>query len=54
MVCVFLGFALGGRAIKVMGLGLATAVFNDATIVWVIMVPATMEILGDRNSWFPK
>ena len=54
MVCVFLGFALGDRAIKVMGIGLATAVFIDATIVRVIMVPATMELLGDRNWWFPR
>ncbi len=54
MVCVFLGFALGDRAIKVMGVGLATAVFIDATIVRIIMVPATMELLGDRNWWFPR
>ena len=54
MVCVFLGFALGDRAIKVMGVGLATAVFIDATIVRVILVPATMQLLGDRNWWFPR
>ncbi len=54
MVCVFLGFALGERSIKVMGLGLATAVFIDATIVRIVMVPATMELLGDRNWWFPR
>jgi putative drug exporter of the RND superfamily len=54
MVCVFLGFALGDRAIKVMGLGLATAVFIDATIVRIVMVPATMELLGDKNWWFPR
>ncbi len=54
MICVFLGFALGERAIKVMGLGLATAVFIDATIVRIVMVPATMELLGDRNWWFPR
>ena len=54
MVCVFLGFALGERSIKVMGIGLATAVFIDATIVRIVLVPATMELLGDRNWWFPK
>jgi RND superfamily putative drug exporter len=54
MVCVFLGFALGDRAIKVMGVGLATAVFIDATIVRVIMVPATMELIGDGNWWMPR
>ena len=40
--------------IKVMGIGLATAVFIDATIVRIVLVPATMELLGDRNWWFPK
>jgi putative drug exporter of the RND superfamily len=54
MICVFLGFALGERSIKLMGVGLATAVFIDATIVRIILVPATMELLGDRNWWFPK
>ena len=54
MVCVFLGFVLGNRQIKLMGLGLATAVFIDATIVRIILVPATMELLGDRNWWFPR
>jgi len=55
MVCVFAAFALGdNRAIKVMGIGLATAVFIDATVVRVILVPATMELLGDKNWWFPK
>jgi putative drug exporter of the RND superfamily len=55
MVCVFGAFALGdNRAIKLMGLGLATAVFIDATIVRVVLVPATMELLGERNWWFPS
>ncbi len=53
MVLVFLGFVLGDRSIKLMGLGLATAVFVDATIVRMILVPATMELLGDKNWWFP-
>jgi putative drug exporter of the RND superfamily len=34
--------------------GLATAVLIDATIVRIIVVPATMELLGDRNWWFPR
>ena len=54
MVCVFLGFVLGERPIKMMGIGLAAAVFIDATVVRIVMVPATMELLGDRNWWFPK
>jgi len=55
MVCVFGAFVLGDdRSIKLFGLGLAVAVFLDATIVRLILVPATMELLGDRNWWLPK
>jgi RND superfamily putative drug exporter len=54
MVTVFLSFVLGDeRVIKEFGLGLATAVFVDATIVRLILVPSTMELLGDWNWWFP-
>ena len=35
-------------------LGLAVAVFLDATIVRMVLVPATMELLGDRNWWLPR
>jgi putative drug exporter of the RND superfamily len=38
---------------KVAGLGLATAVLLDATVVRMILVPATMELLGERNWWLP-
>ena len=37
-----------------MGLGLAVAVFVDATVVRLVLVPATMELLGDWNWWIPK
>jgi putative drug exporter of the RND superfamily len=37
-----------------MGLGLAVAVLIDATIVRMVLVPATMELLGDWNWWLPK
>ena len=37
-----------------MGFGLAVAVFLDATIVRMLLVPATMELLGDRNWWLPR
>ncbi|MDQ6725029.1 MAG: hypothetical protein M3066_02475 [Actinomycetota bacterium] len=40
--------------IKEFGLGLAFAVLIDATVVRMILVPATMELLGDANWWFPK
>jgi RND superfamily putative drug exporter len=54
MVCVFLSFVLGqDRGIKLFGLGLAVAVFIDATIVRMVLVPAAMELLGDANWWLP-
>jgi RND superfamily putative drug exporter len=36
------------------GIGLASAVFVDATIVRVILVPATMRLIGDANWWLPR
>jgi putative drug exporter of the RND superfamily len=55
MVVVFGSFLFeNDRALKLMGVGLATAIFLDATIVRMIMVPATMELLGDRNWWLPR
>ena len=39
---------------KMIGLGLAVAVFVDATIVRLMLVPATMELLGNANWWLPK
>ena len=55
MVVVFSGFVLGvDRSIKLFGLGLAAAVLLDATVVRMVLVPATMQLLGDRNWWLPK
>jgi RND superfamily putative drug exporter len=55
MVVVFGSFTLEfERTIKMMGVGLATAVLFDATIVRMLLVPATMELLGDRNWWLPR
>ena len=55
MVCVFGSFVLGpDRALRLFGLGLAVAVLVDATIVRLLLVPATMELLGDRNWWMPR
>jgi RND superfamily putative drug exporter len=55
MVVVFGSFMLEfERAIKMIGTGLATAVLFDATIVRMLLVPATMELLGDRNWWLPR
>jgi putative drug exporter of the RND superfamily len=55
MVVVFGSFLLeSDRIIKIFGVGLASAVFLDATIVRMLLVPATMELLGERNWWVPK
>jgi RND superfamily putative drug exporter len=55
MVCVFSAFVLGDqRQLKLFGLGLAVAVAIDATVVRMLLVPATMELLGARNWWLPK
>jgi len=55
MVCVFLSFVIGDdRSLKMFGLGLAVAVAVDATVVRMLLVPATMELLGDRNWWIPR
>ena len=54
MVTVFGSFVLGGDTLgKMFGIGLATAVLVDATVVRMVLVPATMELLGDRNWWLP-
>ena len=54
MVAVFMGFALDpGVAIKMIGIGLATAIALDATIVRLVLVPATMTLLGARNWYLP-
>jgi RND superfamily putative drug exporter len=54
MVVVFSSFILGNdRALKLMGMGLAVAIFVDATLVRMVLVPATMELLGRWNWWLP-
>ena len=55
MVVVFGAFLLeDNRIVKLFGTGLALAVFLDATLVRMLLVPATMELLGSKNWWFPK
>ncbi|MFW2381543.1 MAG: MMPL family transporter [Acidimicrobiales bacterium] len=55
MISVFGGFVLGeDPTIKMFGLGLATAIFVDATIVRIVLVPATMKLMGDANWWIPS
>jgi putative drug exporter of the RND superfamily len=55
MICVFGSFVLSDqRVLKLVGFGLAFAVLIDATVVRLVLVPATMELLGDRNWWLPS
>jgi len=55
MVFVFGSFMLeDDRTFKLFGVGLASAIFLDATVVRMLLVPATMELLGDRNWWLPR
>jgi RND superfamily putative drug exporter len=55
MITVFGAFALASLVpIKAMGFGLAIAVLIDATIVRLVLVPATMRLLGDWNWWIPR
>ena len=54
MISVFISFVFGGEPVmKMMGLGLSTAVFVDATIVRMVLVPASMRLMGDANWWLP-
>jgi RND superfamily putative drug exporter len=56
MISVFVSFVFSfdDRAIKLFGLGLAVAILVDATLVRMVLVPATMELLGDANWWLPR
>ena len=55
MVSVFAGMASGRLVMfQQMGFGLAVAVLVDATVVRTIIVPATMELLGDWNWYLPR
>lgn len=55
MVFIFGSFLLEDlRTIKILGLGLAVAVAIDATVIRMLLVPATMELLGDKNWWIPR
>jgi RND superfamily putative drug exporter len=54
MVTVFAAFALADViTIKSIGVGMAIAVFVDATIIRVLLVPATMRLMGTWNWWAP-
>ena len=54
MVVVFGSFILeDDRIVKLFGLGLGVAIFLDASIVRMLLVPATMQLLGKNNWWIP-
>jgi RND superfamily putative drug exporter len=54
MVAVFLGFATETDVVvKMLGFGMAVAIFLDATVVRMVLVPATMAMLGRLNWWLP-
>ncbi|EXG79631.1 MMPL family transporter [Cryptosporangium arvum] len=55
MVAVFIGFGLDTDVtVKMVGVGMAVAIAVDATIVRMILVPATMALLGRANWWLPS
>jgi RND superfamily putative drug exporter len=54
MVAVFAAFIPSPEIfLKVIGIGMAAAIFIDATIVRMLLVPAVMHLLGARNWWLP-
>jgi RND superfamily putative drug exporter len=54
MVVVFLAFVVSDTVfLKLLGIGMATAIFVDATIVRMVLVPAVMQLLGRANWWLP-
>jgi RND superfamily putative drug exporter len=54
MVVVFLAFVFSPEVfLKLFGIGLATAIFLDATVVRMILVPAVMQLMGKWNWWIP-
>jgi putative drug exporter of the RND superfamily len=55
MVVVFLSFVTAQDVfLKLFGIGLASAIFLDATIVRMVLVPAVMQLLGKWNWWIPS
>jgi RND superfamily putative drug exporter len=55
MVVVFLAFVFSTEVfLKLMGVGMATAILVDATVVRMVLVPAVMQLLGRANWWIPS
>jgi putative drug exporter of the RND superfamily len=54
MISVFLSFVTNpDPTVKMIGLGMAAAVFIDATVVRMVLVPSSMELAGKANWWIP-
>jgi putative drug exporter of the RND superfamily len=54
MVVVFLAFVFSTEVfLKLMGVGMATAILVDATVVRMVLVPAVMQLMGRANWWIP-
>lgn len=55
MVVVFLSFAVSDETfLRLFGVGMATAILVDATIIRMVLVPAVMQVLGRANWWIPR
>jgi RND superfamily putative drug exporter len=55
MVVVFLAFLLSTEVfLKLLGVGMAAAIFVDATVVRMLLVPSIMQLLGPANWWLPR
>jgi RND superfamily putative drug exporter len=54
MIAVFAAFIPSSELVlKMIGIGMASAILIDVTIVRLLLVPAVMHLLGDRNWWIP-
>jgi putative drug exporter of the RND superfamily len=55
MITVFFGFVLDpNRVVKLLGIGLASAVFLDAFVLRTVLVPSLMHMFGKANWFFPR
>jgi putative drug exporter of the RND superfamily len=55
MVVVFTAFVLSPESfLKLMGIGMASAILVDATVVRMVLVPAVMQLMGRANWWLPR
>jgi putative drug exporter of the RND superfamily len=55
MVVVFLAFVVSDDTfLRLIGVGMATAILVDATVVRMALVPAIMQLLGRASWWIPR